>query len=121
MSQSPYQVMSYHPIQPTTTTQVRHSPSFVARYENEISVPRCYCGMATSACLSVADWTRSVSKGVTVLSKWVRVRVKNLKEKVKLTITVVMLSEKHRDALLEMMKSSNLKEDSENSRLVIKS
>ena len=62
-------------------------------YENKLSVPRCYCGMAASACLSVAGMTRSVSKEVTVLNKWMRVHVQNLKEKVKLTIVSVMLSE----------------------------
>ena len=60
----------------------------------------------------------SVRKGVTVLNKWTRLRLQNLKEKVKLTIDIVMLSEKHRDALFEFMKSSNY-EECENSRLVI--
>ena len=63
---------------PITTQQVRHNPRFVAMYENKLSVPRCYCGMAASASLSVAGMTRSVSKGVTVLNKWLLVGVQNL-------------------------------------------
>ena len=54
-----------------------------------------------------------------MLNKWTRVRLQNLKENVMLTIVSVMSSGKHRDALLEIMKSSNLKEDCENSRQVI--
>jgi hypothetical protein len=53
-----------------------------------------------------------------VLKKWTRVRLQNLKEKVMLTIDIVMLSEKPRDALFEFMKSSNLEEECDNSRLV---
>ena len=121
LSQPTYPLMSYHPDQsPTAPTQVRHSPSFVARYENQLSVPQCYCGMAASACLSVAGMTRSENRGATVLNKWVRVGFQNLKEKVKLTVISAMLSEKHRDALFEIMKSSNLEEKCKNSRFVIK-
>ena len=75
--------------------------------------------MAASACLSVAGMTSSVREGLTVLNKWTRVRLQNLKENVMLTIVSVMSSGKHRDALLEIMKSSNLKEECENSRQVI--
>ena len=122
LSQSSHPVMSYRPVQPPMATQhARHNPRFVAMYENQLSVPRCYCGMAASASLSVACMTSSFREGVTVLNKWTRLRLQNLKEKVMLTIVSVMLSEKHRDAVFEIMKSSNLEEECENSRLVIKS
>ena len=76
LSQSTHPVMSYHPVQPPMTTQhARHNPSFLAMYENQLSVPRCYCDMAASASLSVAGIRRSVSKVVTVLNKWMGVHL----------------------------------------------